>query len=113
MGLIEHTARLNPQMADFFSLALGLPHYLLRCDEEAITDAQRALVRFPQIPGVHTRLAALYGETGQIAKARAEADAIRQISPHFSLEVWRQTSPYKDPAMTERFLNALSKGGLK
>ena len=113
VGLVEHAARLNSQMADFCSLKLGLSHYLLKRHEEAITDAQRALVRFPQIPGVHTLLAALYGETGQTAKARAEADAVWQISPRFSLEVWRQTSPYKDPAMTERFLNALSKGGLK
>ena len=58
VGLAEHALRLEPEAAAFSSLQLGLSYYLMRRHEEAITDAQRALVRFPQIPGVHTLLAA-------------------------------------------------------
>jgi len=36
-----------------------------------------------------------------------------RISPNFSLEVYRQRLPYKDPAVLERQIAALRKAGLK
>ncbi|HEV8716952.1 MAG TPA: hypothetical protein VGX03_29550 [Candidatus Binatia bacterium] len=70
--------------------------------------------RTPVVPlGPHLLSAALYGEINQDQKGRSEVDTIREISPGLSLERWRRTSPYKDPAMTARFLHALAKGGLK
>ena len=63
----------------------------------------------------HLNLAILYCESGQEGKARAEAvEFLRLIAnPNFSLEVWGQRLPYKDPAMVERDLAALRKAGLK
>jgi hypothetical protein len=36
-----------------------------------------------------------------------------RIMPQFSVEGWKQVSPYKDPATTERIAAALRKAGLK
>jgi hypothetical protein len=58
-------------------------------------------------------LAVIYSEVGQAAEARAEAAEVLRLNPNFSLEVHRQRSPIKDPAVLERHLAALRKTGLK
>jgi hypothetical protein len=42
-----------------------------------------------------------------------EAAEILRLNPTYSLEVWRQITPFKDPAVLERVLAALRKAGLK
>ena len=76
---------------------------------------KRYLTRYPNILGAHLTLAAVYSELGREAEARAEAaEFLRLIAnPNFSLEVWGQRLPYKDPAMVERDLAALRKAGLQ
>lgn len=58
-------------------------------------------------------LAAVYSALGQAAEARAEGAEILRLNPHFSLEVFRQRAPTKDPVEVERVLAALRKTGLK
>ena len=58
-------------------------------------------------------LAAAYIELGREAEARAEAAEAQRLNPQFSLEVWKQRAPYKNPAVLERTLAALRKAGLK
>jgi hypothetical protein len=36
-----------------------------------------------------------------------------RIVPQFSVEKWKPTAPYKDPAVTERLAAAMRKAGLK
>lgn len=76
---------------------------------------KQALSYDPKSIDGHLNLAILYGESGREEKARAEAaEFLRLIAnPNFSLEVWGQRLPYKDPAMVERHLAALRKAGLK
>jgi hypothetical protein len=71
------------------------------------------LSHYPNILGAHLTLAAVYSELGKEAEARAEAAAVLRINPNWSLEVWKQRVPYKDPAMLERVFAALHKAGLK
>jgi adenylate cyclase len=52
-------------------------------------------------------------ELGRLEEARAEAAEVLKISPNFSLEKWRQITPYKDQAEIERMLAALRRAGLK
>ena len=61
----------------------------------------------------HLLLAAVYSELGREAEARTEAAAVLRINPKWSLEVWKERVPYKDPAMLEHQFAALRKAGLK
>ena len=71
------------------------------------------LSRYPNILGVHLNLAAVYSELGKETEARAEVAEVLRINPHFSLEVYRQREPLKDPARLERRLAVLRRAGLR
>jgi adenylate cyclase len=61
----------------------------------------------------HLDLAAVYSELGKEAEARAEAEEVVRINPKFSLEVYKERAPIKDPAALERHIATLRKVGLK
>jgi adenylate cyclase len=81
--------------------------------EEAVTALKKAHIFMPNNALVHVNLAACYVELGRLEEAQAEAAEILRLSPNFSLEVHRQSSPYKDPATLERYIDGLRKAGLK
>jgi adenylate cyclase len=81
--------------------------------EEAIATLKKSLNGSPADLDAHLLLAAVYSELGREAEARAEAAEVLRINPSWSLEVWRQRVPYKDPAMRERVFAALRQAGLK
>ena len=81
--------------------------------EEAIATLKRSLNGSPADLDAHLLLAAVYSELGRDTDAQAEAEEVRRINPNWSLEVWKQRAPYKDPAMLERVFAALRKAGLK
>jgi hypothetical protein len=58
-------------------------------------------------------LAVVYNELGQPAEAQKEAAEVLRLNPKFSLEVYRQREPIKDPAVLERHIAALRTAGLK
>jgi adenylate cyclase len=74
---------------------------------------QRYLSRYPNRLEAHLTLAAVYSELGREAEARAEAAEVLRLNPHFSLEVYRQREPLKEPAQLERRLAALRRAGLR
>jgi tetratricopeptide (TPR) repeat protein len=113
MGLVEKAMRLNPYYPYVYLYHLGFAYAATRQYEEAIAALKRVLTRNPDFLPAHLLLAAVYGESGQEEEARAEAAEILRLNPHFSLEVVRQTVPYKDQARLERFLAALRQAGLK
>jgi adenylate cyclase len=113
---IEKALRLEPRNPFFLSnylTTLGGAYRLLGRNQEAITALKKALALNPNQLGAHLSLASIYSELGQETEAQAEVAEVLRISPNFSLEVWRQRFPYKDPAESERFLAALRKAGLK
>lgn len=81
--------------------------------EEVIAALKQVLTRNPNGLFAHAVLAATYSELGREEEARAEAAASLRLSPNFSLEVWRQMTPFKDPAVVERIIAALRKAGMK
>jgi tetratricopeptide (TPR) repeat protein len=114
LAAAEQALRYSPDSAGPLT-ALGRAYYLQGRMEEAMNVQKRALSYDPKSIEGHLNMAMLYGEAGQEEKARAEAaEFLRLIAnPTFSLEVWGQRLPYKDPAMVERDLAALRKAGLK
>jgi tetratricopeptide (TPR) repeat protein len=113
IGVIEKAMRLNPHYPPLYVFILGHSYHLMGRYEEAIAAYKKALTRNPDFLPVHINLAVVYSGLGREKEARAEAAEILRISPNFSLEVYRQRLPYKDPAVLERFLDGLRKAGLK
>jgi len=91
--------------------------YRLSGHQAEAIKAYRAVVEYypPHSDAYRARigLAILYAELDQIEEAKAEADEILKLVPHFSVDVYGERVPYKDPAQAERDMAALRKAGLK
>lgn len=111
--MVEKAMRLNPRSPVNYSFYLGHAYYLTKRYEEAIAVLKGVLIRNPDLLPAHDHLTAIYSELGREAEARAEVAEIVRLSPHRSLEVFRQRLPYKDPAILEQYIAALRKAGLK
>ncbi len=113
IALIERAMRLNPRYPPWYLLNLGSAYRETRRYEEALTILKKVLALNPNFGPAHLNLAACYAELGRLEEAQAEVAEVLRLNPSASLEVWRQTVPYKNPADLERFLAALRKAGLK
>ena len=58
-------------------------------------------------------LAATYAAAGHIDNAKNAAKEVLRINPHFSLDFFITTRPYKNQADRERLRDALTKAGLR
>jgi tetratricopeptide (TPR) repeat protein len=112
-GLAEKALHLNPRLPPRNLLMLGHTYYLTGRTEEAIAMLKKSLNGSPADLAAHLNLATVYSELGRDAEAQTEATEVLRINPGWSLEVWKQRVPYKDPAMLERVFAALHKAGLK
>ncbi len=105
--------RLKPEITDFHLAGVGTAYAVAGQYEEARAPLQRYLSRYPNILPAHLMLAVVDSELGKDAEAKAEAAEVLRLNPHFSLDVLKQRSPIKDPALLERHIAALRKAGLK
>jgi tetratricopeptide (TPR) repeat protein len=108
-----HALQLKPLPPDIHLADVGTAYAMAGHYEEARAPLQRFLSRFPNNLIVHLTLAAVYSELGQDAEAQKEVAEVLRLNPNFSLEVFKQRSPVKDPAVLERGIAALRKAGLK
>jgi adenylate cyclase len=113
VAMAEQALRHKPFFADGHLNIVGSAYYLVGKLEEAIPPLKQFLTRYPNILGARLTLAAVYSELGRETEARVEAVEVLRLNPQFSLEIYRQRVPIKDPAMLERHLAALHKVGLK
>ena len=113
LRMVEQALRRKPFSTDNHLSSVGTTYYFAGKPEEAITPLKQFLSRYPNILGAHLTLASVYSELGKEAEARAEAAAVLRLNPQFSLEVHKERTPVKDPAMLERHIAALRKAGLK
>jgi adenylate cyclase len=112
--ILEKALRLSPVKPFSMSLAnLGNSHRMMGKFEEALPFYKRLLKDLPMhLPG-NLGLTATYAQMGRMEDARAQAAEVIKIDPRFSLERWARTVRYRDPADTERVLEAWRKAGLK
>ncbi|MBI3800674.1 MAG: adenylate/guanylate cyclase domain-containing protein, partial [Deltaproteobacteria bacterium] len=114
IGVIEQSQRLDPHSPVQYQLViLGWAYFLTRQYDKAIATQQKVLSRNRNFLDPHLILTISYSELSREEEARAEAGEVLRISPKYSLDVVRQTWPYKNPADMERTLAALHKAGLK
>ena len=109
----EKAMRLNPHYPFYYLYALGKAYRLTGRYEEAMVAQRRVLAHNPNLWYVHFELAINYIELDREEEAQAEVAEVLRLSPNYSLEVARQTWPYKDPADLEHVLAALRKAGLE
>ena len=111
MRVYKHTVcRLNTENLQKFK---GQDPGVVCLSLGAMAAFKRIVLQCPDCLGSRSYLASIYSELGREEEARAEAAEILRVAPNFSLEVWRQRAPYKDPAVLERDLAALRKAGLE
>ncbi|MBI3757340.1 MAG: adenylate/guanylate cyclase domain-containing protein [Deltaproteobacteria bacterium] len=113
IGLTEKAIRLNPRCPSWYLFASGSAYRVARRYEEALTALKRLLTLEPNYTPAYVNLSACYAELGWLEEAQAKVVELRRLTPNFSLEVYKQFLPYKDPAEVERFLAALRRAGLK
>ncbi|MFQ5539242.1 MAG: tetratricopeptide repeat protein [Candidatus Binatia bacterium] len=114
MAQIRKALRLNPYPPFPYFLVLSHSHLILGQYKEAVaaslnayTLAHESTLSFP-----HRIIA--YMEWGREDKARAEAGELLRLDPKFSVESFIQYhGHHKDPAVAERWRNALYQAGLK
>jgi adenylate cyclase len=105
--------RLNPHYPDFYLTYLASAYWLLGRYEEVIATEKRHLARNPDQLMAYLNLAVSSSLLGQEAEARAAAADVLRLNPDFSVEMARQTWPYKDPEDLERAIAALRQAGLE
>lgn len=115
IGVAEHALRLGslgtPRL--WLLYELGQAYGLSGRYEEAIATLTKLSRAYPHKLRAHVALAAVYGELGKGAEARAEATEVLRINPQWSLEVHKERVPIKDPAVLERHIAALRRAGLR
>jgi adenylate cyclase len=113
LGLAEKAMRLDPRNQELYLFQAGTAYFLTARTEEALAAFKRFLTCYPNHLAAHLIMAAIYAGLGQEETAQAEAAEVLRINPQYSLEMWKQTLPTKDPAVGELALALLRKAGLK
>jgi adenylate cyclase len=112
IGLVEKAMRLNPYYQVPYLFTLGNAYLLTGEYEKGIATQEEALTRNPDFLGSHLILAEIYTESGRTEDAHAQVAEVLRISPNYSLEMARETLPFKDQAQLEHSLSDLRKAGL-
>ncbi|MBI3757957.1 MAG: tetratricopeptide repeat protein [Deltaproteobacteria bacterium] len=113
VGWAEKAMRVGVPDPHWWLPTLGQAYCLTGRYEEAIATLQKFTSRSPNWLHAQLILAIAASEAGRDEEAQVAAAEVLRISPKFSLEVWKERVPYKDPAIIEHMLVALRKAGLK
>jgi len=100
----------DPNLRADYVFARGLGYYLLRRHMDAIKVLERGVARYPDYVFIRVALVAAYGQLGQIADARRNADEVRRILPIFDPRLFG--TRFRDSALQEYLAEGLKKGGL-
>jgi adenylate cyclase len=108
--------RLEPYFQIWFLPQLAGPYEMVGRYEEALEIWEQFLERclrgeFPPIYA-HERLALNYARLDRMEEARAHAAEIIKIKPDYTVEHYRQTTPYKDKKYLDSLVDLLIKAGL-
>ena len=111
--VFQKAIRLNPLGESYGFFYLGHAYRVLGRFEEAVSEYKKALQRAPDNLFTHLGLAATYSMMGRQEEARAEAAEILRISPNFSVDSYARRMIFKDQSVTDKYMDALRKAGLK
>jgi tetratricopeptide (TPR) repeat protein len=110
---VKKAIRLNPIPPAYYFVYLGSAYRVSGQYEEAISAYKKAFYKQPTLSFAHLGLAASYVYLGREEEAHTAAAEVLNIDPEFSLEHFAKTLPYKNKAVTDSYVDALRKAGLK
>jgi adenylate cyclase len=111
--VLQKAIRLNPLGETGYFLHLGHAYRVMGRFEEAVSAYKKSLQRSPDNIFAHLSLAATYSMMGREQEARAEAVEVLRLNPKFSVDSYAKRLMFKDQSVTDNFVDALRKAGLK
>jgi TolB-like protein/class 3 adenylate cyclase/Flp pilus assembly protein TadD len=111
---LNETLRLSPRdPVNYWTFAFhGLADFADGRYEEAAEWARKAIHLYHRFPTAHRLLAASCSLLGQTENARSALAALLSSAPGSTIGKTRAAVPWKDPAVMERYLDALRQAGL-
>jgi adenylate cyclase len=107
---LENAVRMNPFPPAHYFMYVGTAHLNLGNHEEAVSALKKALTMTPKNEFARYCLIVAYVEMGRMEEARAEAQELSKIySKVPPPELFEEVSPWKDPKVTERYIEAYRK----
>ncbi len=113
LPLYHKLFRVNPNATSLAFMVFGHALRMAGRFEEAVSAFKKSIERAPNNNSSHIGLAATYIAMGREEEARAEAQEILKINPHFSLADMKKRSGFTDPSEKDKMADALRKAGLK
>lgn len=104
---------MNPFPPTHWFLQIGSAHLFLRNYEEAVTALKKAVSISSRNQIARFMLMVAYDEMGRLEEARAEAGELLMIDPKWDFNEWLKTSPFKDPEVTKRLVDAIKTVGFE
>ena len=111
--MFREALRINPKAPAMYYRHFAIALRDSGLYDESIELMKRLIQQNPNDAMAYVILASSLGLAGREKEAGGAAKEILRINPAFSLEKFEKTSPHKDRAVVERFIEALRKAGLK
>jgi adenylate cyclase len=108
---LEKAARMNP-LSWAPIMHIGAAHLNLGNHEEAVSALKKVLTITPKNEFARSCLMVAYVEMGRMEEARAEAQEFQKLYPNVPPpppESYEKVSPWKDPKVTKRWIEAFRK----
>lgn len=109
---VEKAIRLDPRNRYIYLFQMASAYTRMGRYSEAIPLLKSHLSSLPNSPGAHVLLIVDYTELGREQEAKAEATEVLRIDPGFSIEVFKQRIPDRDPNWLRRRDVDLRRAGL-
>ena len=109
IGLVRRAMRLNPRYPPTYLWGLGHAQAMTGDFEKSIDSFKRLIAINPDFMPAHAYLAFMYTELGRMEEARREMAEVGRISPAVTPHDMKKRLPYKDGAILDRVISAMSK----
>jgi adenylate cyclase len=109
LPLQEKASSIDTVVPPNWEWQMGLSHFLLGQNDQAIASLNRALPKFTY---AYTLLACIYVELDRLDDARGEIKKLLEISPQFSVKFLNNILPFRVDEVRDRIFDSLRKAGL-